>query len=98
MASMTEFNDKVNILAELDNLYGRIENDAWQAFFAEQNIGLPLAYLASEGLATITEEGKEWIDITFSTLLLSLEVADEGFTDIEQIFSKSPNYRVPVSL
>jgi hypothetical protein len=94
---MTEFNDKVNILAELDALYGRIENDAWQQFFAEHNIGLPMAYLAHEGLVTIKEEGKEWIDSTFIMLLLSLDVEDEGFTTVEQIFAKSPNYHVPVS-
>lgn len=97
MASMTEFNDKVNILAELDSLYGRIENDAWQEFFATYNIGLPMAYLAQGGLVTITDEGKEWINDTFLMLLMSLDVKDEGFTEVEQIFSKSPNYRVPVS-
>ena len=63
----TLFSKRVNILAALWFFYRDKDDNpkAWQDFFAWADIGLPLAYVASENLATLTDEGMELIAETW---------------------------------
>jgi hypothetical protein len=80
----TEFSNKVAILAEL---YVGYKNDNNMKDFIEYNdLGLPLAFLAVEGLAEITEVGFDYIEETWILFLAALEIEDKGFEQLEDMF------------
>lgn len=82
---MTDFTNQVNILAEL---YANHRDDkGFKAFIEFNDLGLPLAYLTAEGLATPSEEGMRYISETFELFLGSLEIEDTGFTSLEQMLN-----------
>jgi len=77
----TDFSKKTEILGEF---YFTYRDDAELKDFIEFNdLGLPLAYLASEGLCTVSEEGTDYINQTWAMLMASLEIEDIGFEDID---------------
>lgn len=85
----TDFANKVGILAEFYVNY-KGEPEA-EDFFEFNDLGLPIAFLSSEGLVEITEEGVKYINETWMLFLQSLGLEDIGFESLSQVLEKSPN-------
>jgi hypothetical protein len=83
---MTEFTNKTKILADLWINY-RDEED-FVDFCDYNDLGLPLAYLTDNGLATSTDLGNKYIEETFDLLLTALEIKeDTGFESLDDLFT-----------
>ena len=80
----TDFSNQVNILGEFYINYR--EDSELKDFLEFNDIGLPLAYLASEGLCDISDDGKKYVAETWDLLLVSLGVIDTGFDSLDDIF------------
>jgi hypothetical protein len=79
----TTFLNKVEILGKFWNAY---ENDEEYEDFCEYNdIGLPLAHAASEGLCSITTDGEVFIEETWELFLEFLNIEDKGFETLSDI-------------
>jgi hypothetical protein len=62
----------------------RLDSDF--ADFVEYNdIGLPLAYVISEGIVQSTDLSKRFVEETFDLLLAGLDKEDTGFETLEDI-------------
>jgi hypothetical protein len=81
----TDFQDKASILAHLWVWY-RTEQ-ALETFVEFNDLGLPLAYMLSENLATVTESGARFVEDTFDMLLQELNLEDTGFNTLDEVFS-----------
>jgi hypothetical protein len=81
---MTTQENKYNILSELWLNYKNDQN--FEDFISYNDIGLPLAYAISSGIVKETESANRFIDETFLLLLNSLEVEDDGFENLDDIF------------
>jgi hypothetical protein len=86
--SETTSENKASILAELWMNYRDDEN--FDDFISYNDIGLPLAYVLSTGIVKPTEMANRFINETFELLLASLEVEDQGFEDLDDIFILAP--------
>ena len=82
--SITTQESKADILSELWLGYKNDQN--FEDFFSYNDLGLPLAYAISNGIVKATEQSNKFIDETFSLLLASLEIEDEGFDGLDDIF------------
>lgn len=82
--SMTTQENKQNILAELWINYKQDAN--FEDFISYNDVGLPLAYAISSGIVKATDLANKFIDETFLLLLNSLEVEDDGFENLDDIF------------
>lgn len=81
--AQTDFSNKVSILADL---YANYKEDPHLKDFVEYNdLGLPLAFLAVEGLAEITQEGSEYIEETWLLFISALDIEDTGFEDLDSV-------------
>ena len=85
----TDFSNKVDILGRFKFLYQ--DTDSVRDFFEFNDIGIPLAYLASEGLCDISEDGKKYIAETWDLFLASLGVEDTGFEELDEVLMKAEN-------
>lgn len=63
--------------------------DEFREFVSFNDLGLPLAYLANEGLCILSDEGKEYVSKTWEALLELCEVEDQGFESLEEILNLS---------
>lgn len=80
----TNFDDLAKILADLYmNYSGDVE---FEDFIEYNDVGLPLAYLTSEGLANPSDDGMRYIQETWELFLSGLGVADTGFETLEDVF------------
>jgi hypothetical protein len=86
--SETTSENKANILSELWLGYKTDEN--FEDFFSYNDLGLPLAYAVANGIVKGTEMSSRFINETFILLLASLEVEDEGFEDLDDVFMVAP--------
>ena len=82
--SITTQENKAGILSELWLGYKNDQN--FEDFFSYNDLGLPLAYAISSGIVKATELSNRFIDETFSLLLASLEIEDEGYDGLDDIF------------
>jgi hypothetical protein len=82
--SITTQESKADILSELWLGYKNDQN--FEDFFSYNDLGLPLAYAISNGIVKATETSNRFIDETFSLLLASLEIEDEGYDGLDDIF------------
>lgn len=80
----TDFQDKASILAHVWVWY-RTEQ-ALETFVEFNDLGLPLAYMMTEKLATITEAGARFVEDTFDMLLQELNIEDTGFKTLDEVF------------
>jgi hypothetical protein len=80
----TKFDNRVEILGQF---YMRFKDDPLEMseFIEFNDIGLPLAYLAAEGLCEVSDQGAKYIHETFDLLLEEFGVKDEGFGDFDEI-------------
>lgn len=80
---MTDFSNICDILGEL---YANYKDDKEFSDFIEFNdLGLPLAYMVRENLATPSDDGAKYIVETWDLFLKSLNVEDSGFTDLDSV-------------
>jgi hypothetical protein len=82
--STTTQESKADILSELWLGYKNDQN--FEDFFAYNDLGLPLAYAISNGIVKATDTANKFIDETFTLLLASLEIEDEGYDGLDDIF------------
>ena len=83
----TDFSNKIEILGQLYMQY-RDEGD-FVEFIEFNDIGLPLAYLAAEGLCQVSDDGAKYIAETWDLFLVTLGLKDTGFDDLGEMFLKS---------
>ena len=83
----TDFSNQVNILGEFYINYR--EDSDLKDFLEFNDIGLPLSYLASEGLCDISEDGKKYVAESWEMFLLAMGITDEGFENLGEIFAKT---------
>lgn len=83
----TDFSNQINILGEFYINYR--EDSELKDFLEFNDIGLPLAYLASEGLCEISEDGKKYVAESWEMFLLAMGITDEGFENLGEIFAKT---------
>jgi len=84
----TDFSKQVEILGQLHVQY----QDAFlelKDFVEFNDIGLPLAYLASEGLCDISDDGRRYVAETWELFLTSVGVQDVGFEDLHDVFRRA---------
>lgn len=85
---MTDFSNKVKILAEL--WIGYRDDDEFADFCDYNDLGLPLAYLIDNGLATSSKLGNKYIDETFDLFLTIVGIKeDTGFESLDELLDKS---------
>jgi hypothetical protein len=83
----TDFSKKVEILGQF---YIQYRDEGEMSDFIEFNdIGLPLAYLAGEGLCEISDDGAKYIAETWELLLSTIGVEDTGFDSLPELLLKS---------
>ena len=85
---MTDFDSICAILGKFYSDYK--EDEYFKDFIAFHDLGIPLAYFASEKLCKVSDDGKKYIGETWELFLGSLDLKDTGFEDLNQIFLKSP--------
>lgn len=83
----TDFSNKIEILGQLYIQY-RDETD-FTEFIEFNDIGLPLAYLAAEGLCQVSDDGAKYIAETWDLFLSTLGLEDTGFDNLGEMFLKS---------
>lgn len=94
--SKTTFSNKCEILGDLW-LYYREDirgNEAWEEFFAYNDVALPLAYILRQEYATISEEGEavDYINETWEMFCDYISVDSDGeYSDLTGVFEASPN-------
>jgi len=82
----TKFDAQCDILSKVWTDY---RDDKDFGDFVEYNdLGLPLAYFISEGIALPTQLAETYIGETFNLLLAALDVDDIGYTTLEEIFDQ----------
>ena len=84
---MTDFSKQVEILGQF--YMSARDNKEMSEFMEFNDIGLPLSYLASEGLCDISEDGKKYVAESWEMFLLAMGITDEGFENLGEIFLKS---------
>ena len=82
--SKTSFASICDILAELW-LVDR-DNEQLEDFIEYNDLGLPLAYGIAEGIVSSTPLAEQYITETFNLLLGALEVEDENFRTLREIY------------
>lgn len=82
--SETTLENKADILSELWLGYKNDQN--FEDFFAYNDLGMPLAYAISNGIVKATDMSNKFINETFNLLLASLEIEDEGYDSLDDIF------------
>ena len=80
---MTTQEYQVAILSELWLKYSHEEG--FEDFIEYNDIGLPLAFMIENGLATPTESGEKAVTETFDLLLASLNIKDKGYTNLDEV-------------
>jgi hypothetical protein len=84
---VTGFSKKCEILGDLYSNYG--QDPEFVDFVEFNDLGLPLAYLSSEGLCELSTNGERYIEETWILFVKSLGIEDTGFEDIEEMFQTS---------
>jgi len=79
----TTFENKAAILAELWLDYR--ESEEFAEFISSNDIGLPLAYVVSNGIVKTTKEATKFIEDTFSEFLSLCGYEDLNFESLDEI-------------
>jgi hypothetical protein len=83
---VTEFVSQCEVLSELWIKY-RNEVD-FQDFVQYNDIGLPLAFLISEGIVdNPTEAAKSFVTEAFTIFITALNIEDTGFKSLEELLN-----------
>jgi hypothetical protein len=84
---VTEFENKLEILGGFYNLYR--DDDELNDFFDYNDIGMPLAYLASEGLCELSPDGRKYVAESWDMLLSFTGIEDTGFENLDQFLERN---------
>ena len=82
---MTDFTKVCEILGTLYVNYK--EDEEFEDFIDFNDLGLPLAYLASENLCEVSDDGARYITETWLLFVQSLGLQDSGFETLDQMLS-----------
>jgi hypothetical protein len=82
---MTDFSNICNILGQLYSEYR--EDPGFSEFIEFNDLGLPLAYLERENLCNVTADGEKYIAETWELFLVSLDIEDEGFENLDEVLA-----------
>ncbi len=82
---MTDIDQQCNILSSFYLNYR--DDKALYEFMEFNDIGLPLAFLASEGLCDLNDSSNIYIQETFDMLLITLGLEDIGYDSLEHLLS-----------
>jgi hypothetical protein len=80
---MTDFSSICDILGEV--LSQHDEEPGLKDFISFHDLGLPLAYMQMQDLATPSEAGIKYIMNTWKLFLDFMNLEDTGFTDLDSI-------------
>ena len=80
----TSFDDRCSILSELWMNYRKDQN--FEDFISYNDLGLPLAYLLDNKIVKSTALSVKFINETFDLLLGSLELQDNGYVTLDDVF------------
>jgi hypothetical protein len=83
MADTTDYNIKVEMLAELWLDYR--EDEEFKDFIEYNDLGLPLAYAVANGIVENNSNVERFIDETFLVLLSATGVEDTGFENLQDL-------------
>lgn len=83
----TTIENKEIILAELWMNYKNDPN--FDDFISYNDLGLPIAYVMSTGIAKRTDASNKFVNETFTLLLGALEIEDTGFETLDQMLMAS---------
>ena len=84
-----DFSNKVSILAELWMNYRG--DEAFEDFIDYNDIGLPLAYIIHNDLATTTGQSEIYIDETYDLLLSAVASPDKEYGSLDELLGESGN-------
>ena len=84
---MTDFTKVCEILGTLYVNYK--DDDGLQDFIEFNDLGLPLAFLTSENLCEVSDDGARYITETWALFVESLGLEDIGFETLDQMLSLS---------
>lgn len=84
---MTDFSNVCDILGELYSQYG--EEKEFKDFIEFNDLGLPLAYMVRERLATPSDDGIRYIMETWELFLHSLGAEDTGFANLDELLNSA---------
>lgn len=85
---MNDFSSKCEILGDLWLDYKT--DEGFKDFIEYNDIGLPIAYAASAGLATATGQGELYVNETWDLLVEALGLdADETWESLEDMLENS---------
>lgn len=84
---MTDFTKVCEILGTLYVNYK--DDEELQDFIEFNDLGLPLAFLASENLCQVSDDGARYITETWALFVESLGLEDIGFETLNQMLSMS---------
>jgi hypothetical protein len=62
------------------------EDEDFEDFVEYNDLGLPLAYFISEGVALSTPLAETYIGETFELLISALDIEDTGFENLDEVF------------
>lgn len=83
--SGTDFDTRCTLLAEL--WIDHRDNEELKDFIDYNDLGLPLAFVLGEGIATATDKAKIIVNETFDLLLASLGIEEDfGFDTLDDLF------------
>lgn len=83
----TTFTNVCNILSELYSNYK--EDEDFQGLIEFNDIGLPLAYFAAQGLCDLSDDGKHYVKETWKLFLDFLDLEDAGFVDLAEVLASN---------
>jgi hypothetical protein len=84
---VTDFTKVCEILGTLYVNYK--DDEELQDFIEFNDLGLPLAFLASENLCQVSDDGARYITETWALFVESLGLEDIGFETLNQMLSMS---------
>jgi hypothetical protein len=84
---VTDFTKVCEILGTLYVNYK--DDEELQDFIEFNDLGLPLAFLASENLCEVSDDGARYITETWALFVESLGLEDVGFETLDQMLSLS---------
>ncbi len=93
----TPFSKKCDILAMLWVFYKDTDNEGWQEFFKWADIGLPMAYMSSQGHITIKKDGKNFLEDTWNAFCEMISIDPKAdYETLADCFEVSPNDPIEV--
>ena len=82
----TDFDSRALILGQLWVNFKT--DDEWSDFMVYNDLGLPLAFAFAEGIVNHTPTLEQYINETWDLFIEGLDIEDEGFARLEDIFTE----------